>query len=64
MLVSKLLSPPNIFSTFSAIVRNFYIAKNVRPNSFMLTPVSEQFVNMELSKLNINKGTGYGWDSS
>ena len=60
MLVSKLPSPSNFFSTASSIIRNFYsFDKNVISNSFMLTSISEQFVNTELSNLNINKSTGY-----
>ena len=59
-LVSKLPSPPNIFSTASSLIRNFYIFdKKVIPNSFMLTSITEQFVNTELSNLNISKSTGY-----
>ena len=58
-LVSKLPSPLNIFSTDSNLLKTFYMAKNVRPNSFMLNTISEQFVNTELSQLNINKSTGF-----
>ena len=59
VLVNNLPSPPNIFTTFSSIVRNFYINKNITPNSFILNPISEQFVNNELCKLNVNKSPGY-----
>ena len=33
--------------------------KNVVPNNFILNPVSENFVNTELSQLNIHKSTGF-----
>ena len=59
VLVNNLPSPPNIFTTFSSIVRNFYINKNITPNSFILNPISEQFVNNELCKLNVNKSPWY-----
>ena len=58
-LVSKLPVSLNIFSTSSTLLKNFYINKNVVPNSFILQPVSEQFVYNELNKLNINKCPGY-----
>ena len=58
VLLSKLPSPCNIFSTTSILLKNFYMGKNVIPNCFMLNPISEQFVNTELSHLNINKSTG------
>ena len=57
-LVNKLPSPPNIFTTNSTLLRNFYSTKNVIPNSFVLNSVSEQFVYNELSHLNINKSPG------
>ena len=41
------------------MLKNFYIGKNVIPNSFKLEPISEQFVHVELTKLNINKSPGY-----
>ena len=41
------------------MLKNLYIGKNVTANSFKLNPISEQFVNTELSRLNINKSTGY-----
>ena len=57
-LVSKLPSPLNLFSTTSDLLHNLYIGKNVTGNSFKLNPISEQFVNTELSRLNINKVLG------
>ena len=59
ILVSKLRMPLNMFSTNSTSLKNFYMNKNVVPNSFILEQVSEQFVNSELSHLNINKCPGY-----
>ena len=59
LLVSRLPSPSNIFSTFSNLLKYFYLAKNITPNSFILTPVSEQFVNVELGQINIHKSTGF-----
>ena len=58
-LVNKLPSPFNIYSTVSPLVKQFYTDKNVRPNSFELHPISENFVNNELNKLNVNKSAGY-----
>ena len=58
-LVQKLPSASNIYSTLSPLVKQFYRDKNVRPNSFKLHPISENFVNNELNNLNVNKSTGY-----
>ena len=59
-LVSKLPTAPNIFSINSNLLRFFYnTSKNVIPNSFKLNPISEQFINTELSRLNCNKCPGY-----
>ena len=58
-LVKKLPNIPNIYSTLSPLVKQFYRDKNVRPNSFKLQPISDNFVNIELNNLNVNKSTGY-----
>ena len=58
-LVNKLPVPPNIFTTNSDLIKRFYAEKNVTPNSFLLNPVSKEFVNLELSRLSVNKSPGY-----
>ena len=57
-LVSKLPSCPNIFDTKSKIFKLFYSQKLKKDVSFVLTPVSEDFVFKELVKLNSTKSTG------
>ena len=58
-LVKKLPIISSIYSTMSPLVKQFYREKNVRPNSFKLHPISDNFVNNELNNININKSTGY-----
>ena len=57
-LVSKLPSCPNIFDTNSNILKLFYSQNLKKDVSFILTPVSEDFVFRELVKLNSSKSTG------
>ena len=47
-----------IFSTFSDLFKNYYYNKNVILNSFILEQVTENFVNLELSRLNPKKSYG------
>ena len=58
ILVSKLPSAPNIFTTNTHIFRSFYVNKNITPNNFALQSVTENFVYHELMRLNPNKSTG------
>ena len=53
-LVSKLPSCPNIFDTNSNIFKLFYSQNLKKDVSFVLTPVSEDFVFKELVKLELN----------
>ena len=58
-LVKKLPFVSNIYSTISPLLKQFYNDQNIIPNSFKLHPVSENFINNQLSTLNISKSTGY-----
>ena len=51
-------SPKGLYSVVSSIFKNFYIRRNPVQNSFILQPVSEEFVYKELSSLNVSKSTG------
>ena len=42
----------------STLFKNYYLEKNVIPNGFCLTPITESFVNAELSRLNPKKSYG------
>ena len=57
-LVDLLPPAPGIFSTMSNLFKNYYYNKNVIPNSFILSNVTENFVNTELSRLNPKKSYG------
>ena len=59
MLGAFIRLPAAVVTTVSPLVKQFYTDKNVRPNSFELHPISENFVNNELNKLNVNKSAGY-----
>ena len=58
VVVDKLPSPSNIFTTDSAIFKNFYQDKGICSGSFKLGCVSEEFIERELLQLNPNKSTG------
>ena len=57
-LVEKMPSLKGLYSVVSSIFKNFYIRRNPVQNSFILQPVSEEFVYKELSSLNVSKSTG------
>ena len=59
-LVNLLSTPSKIYSTSSELFKSFYLSKNISHNQFFLQHISENFVNTELSKLNVNKS--YGMD--
>ena len=55
----KLLPPaPKIFEFSSLFFQQYYSQNDLTANSFVLKPVSENFVNTELSRLNPNKSYG------
>ena len=57
-LVEKMPSPKGLYSVVSSIFKNFYIRRNPVQTSFILQPVSEEYVYKELSSLNVSKSTG------
>ena len=57
-LVNKLPAALNMFSTESMSFSTYYENKNVNTNSFILQPVTENFVYKELKNLNSKKSTG------
>ena len=57
-LVNMLPPALNMFSTNTDLFKNHYHNKNVLPNCFMLNHITDNFVNRELSCLNINKSSG------
>ena len=57
-LVQKLPRCLNMFDTNSGIFKSFYSEKLQENTSFLLSPVSEDFVYKELLKLNSSKSTG------
>ena len=57
-LVNKLPAAFNMFSTESMSFSTYYENKNVNLNSFILQPVTENFVYKELKNLNSKKSTG------
>ena len=57
-LVNLLPSATGIFSTLSNLFINYYQSKNIIPNSFILSQITESFVNTELSRLNPKKSHG------
>ena len=57
-LVNMLSAAPNIFSCNSFLFKNYYLEKIDPQNHFAIQHVTEQFVNLELSRLNPNKSCG------
>ena len=57
-MVNKLPSSFNLFLTESSTFQKFYNGKNVKDDEFMLIPVNEDFIYIELCKLNPYKSTG------
>ena len=57
-LVNKIPAALNMFSTESMSFSTYYENKDVNPNSFILQPVTENFVYKELKNLNSKKSTG------
>ena len=57
-LVDLLPTPAGIFSTTSAIFRDFYRTKGIRGPSFTLMPVSRHFVLQQLNYVDPRKSTG------
>ena len=47
-----------IFHFTSDCFKKFYLSRNVHQNKLTLSPVSEDFVFLELNALNISKSTG------
>ena len=62
-LVKKLPNASNIYSTMSSFTKQFYRDNNVRPNSFKLHPISDNFVNIELNFPDFSSGNRKGLKS-
>ena len=57
-LVNKLPSLSNITGIVTETFEDFYRNKGVIPNSFVLQPVTEEFIYTELTGLKVHKGAG------
>ena len=57
-LVNMLSAAPKIFSCNSFLFKNYYLEKIDPQNHFAIQHVTEQFVNLEISRLNPNKSCG------
>ena len=57
-LVKALPHPKNIYTTDSDLFKNFYASRGIKPGSFRLQQVSEDYIYKELKSLDPKKSTG------